>query len=74
MAKTSLEHTREFIEWKYGAPDIEIQKLDYEFISEYAFWLKTARKCNHNTAMKYLSNVKKIVLLCVRKKWLKKIL
>ncbi len=70
--KTSLEHTREFIEWKYGAPDMEIQKLDYEFISEYAFWLKTARKCNHNTAMKYLSNVKKIVLLCVRKKWLKK--
>jgi site-specific recombinase XerD len=68
--KTSLDHTRNFIKWKYGADDFEIKKLDYEFISQYEFWLKSVRKCGHNTTMKYLANFKKIVLLCVKKGWL----
>lgn len=68
--RTSLEHTRSFIEWKYGVDDMDVRKLDYEFISEYAFWLKSVRHCSHNTTMKYLSNFKKIVLRCVRNGWL----
>ncbi|NIJ52516.1 site-specific integrase [Dyadobacter arcticus] len=68
--KTSLDHTRNFIKWKYRVDDFEIKKLDYEFISQYEFWLKTVRKCAHNTTMKYLANFKKIVLLCVKKGWL----
>ena len=34
--KTSFEHTRSFIEWKYGVSDMDIKKLDYEFVSIYA--------------------------------------
>jgi integrase len=68
---TSLAHTRSFILWKYGKDDISIKDLDYEFIEDYSFWLKTERKCNQNTTTKYLSNFKKIVLSCVKKKWLK---
>ena len=68
--ETSLEHTRGFINWKYKVADLPIHKLDYDFISEYEFWLKTVRKCNHNTTMKYLANCKKIVLVCVKKGWL----
>jgi site-specific recombinase XerD len=69
---TSLEHTRTFIQWKYGKDDIEIRKLNYEFISDYEFWFKTVRKCSHNTTIKYLTNMKKIVLSCVKKGWLAK--
>ena len=68
--RTSLEHTRSFMQWKYGVADMAIQQLDYEFISEYAFWLKSVRHCSHNTTMKYLSNFKKVVLHCVRTGWL----
>jgi site-specific recombinase XerD len=67
---TSYEHTKDFIAWKYKALDKNIKELDYEFIVEYAFWLKSIRKCNHNTTMKYLGNFKKIVLICVKNKWL----
>ena len=70
--KTSLEHTRNFIQWKYKAADLEITKLNYEFIDDYAFWLKTVRKCNHNSTMKYLANFKKIVIICIKKGWLQK--
>lgn len=68
--KTSLDHTRSFIESKYGVADLDIKKLDYEFISEYSFWLKTVRRCGHNSTVKYLANFKKIVLDCVKKGWL----
>ena len=68
--KTSLDHTRSFIQWKYGKEDMDIRQLNHEFISEYAFWLKSVRYCRHNTTVKYLSNFKKIVLRCVRNGWL----
>ena len=68
--ETSLAHTREFIRWKYKIEDLDIKKLDYDFVCEYEFWLKAIRKCAHNTSMKYLANFKKIVLTCVKKGWL----
>ncbi|TLU92010.1 phage integrase SAM-like domain and Arm DNA-binding domain-containing protein [Dyadobacter sediminis] len=63
--KTSFEHTKEFIRYKYKTADLEIEKLDYDFIADYEFWMKAVRKCSHNTTMKYLSNFKKISLLCI---------
>jgi hypothetical protein len=60
--ETSYRHTQSFLQWKYKLADIDITKLNFEFISEYEFWLKSIRKCNHNTTMKYLSNFKKIVI------------
>ncbi|TFF35501.1 site-specific integrase [Mucilaginibacter psychrotolerans] len=68
----TYDHTKAFIKWKYGVEDLEIKKLDYEFISQYSFWLKTVRNCQHNTSVKYLTYFKKIVLLCVKHDWLQK--
>ena len=70
--KTSFGHTKSFMEWKYGVSDIDIKKLNYEFISQYEFWLKSVRNCNHNTAIKYISNFRKIVNQCIRNGWLEK--
>jgi site-specific recombinase XerD len=69
---TSLAHTRAYILWKYKKEDISILDLNYEFIADYAFWFKTQRNCAHNTTMKYLSNLKKIVLICIKKGWIPK--
>ncbi len=68
--RTSYEHTRHFIQWKYKIDDMDIKNLDYAFIEDYAFWLKSQRKCAHNTTMKYLSNFRKIVNKCIRSGWL----
>ncbi|WP_293299800.1 site-specific integrase [Pedobacter sp. UBA4863] len=67
---TACEHLQKFIEWKYCCDDINIKDLDYEFISNYEFWLKGIRNCAHNTAMKYISNFKKIVLEALKKGWI----
>lgn len=68
--KTTLGHARAFILWKYRTEDRDIHSLDYDFISSFSFWLKTEKNCNHNTALKYLTNFKKIVLICVKNGWL----
>ncbi len=67
---TSRKHTHDFMKWKYKIEDIDIQKLNYEFITDYEFWLKSVRKCDHNTTIKYLSNFKKIVNICLKNAWL----
>jgi site-specific recombinase XerD len=69
---TSYRHTQSFLEWKYKVSDIDITKLDYEFIAEYEFWLKSVRNCDHNTSMKYLSNFRKIVNRCLLNGWLQR--
>ena len=67
---TCRDHVREFIKWKYGTQDIDIKRLDYDFVTDLEFWLKTHRNCAHNTTLKYISNLKKIVNSCIRKGWL----
>jgi integrase len=70
--KTAHDHTKAFIRWKYGTDDLEIKELNYEFVTQFVFWLKTERKCGHNAAVKYIGNFKKIVLECIKKGWLQK--
>lgn len=70
--ETARSHTKDFIKWKYGLDDIDIAKLNYEFVTEMEFYLKTKRKCCHNTSLKYISNVKKIVNICVKNGWLQR--
>jgi hypothetical protein len=69
---TCRDHIRSFIQWKFGMEDIDIKRLNFEFASELEFWLKTERSCAHNTTMKYISNLKKIMNSCLRKGWLAK--
>jgi len=68
--KTAYDHTKSFMEWKYGVPDMDIKRLDFEFVSQYEYWLKSVRNCNHNTMIKYISNFRKIVNRCIRNGWL----
>jgi len=69
---TSRDHTKAFLQWKYRIDDIDIKRLNYEFVCDYEFWLKTQRNCNHNTAIKYISNFRKIINICIRRGWLQK--
>ena len=68
--KTSLQHTESFLKWKFKAVDIDIRKISYQFVTDYEFWLKTVRHCDHNTTLKYLNNFKKIINICLKNGWL----
>lgn len=68
--ETSFRHTQSFLRWKLKVDDIDIKRLNYEFIADYEFWLKSERRCDHNTTVKYLSNFKKIVHIAIKNGWL----
>ena len=71
--ETALKHTVEFLQWKYNKTDIEIKAIDNAFINEFEFYLRSVRKCNNNSAVKYVkSNFGKVVRLCVANGWLQR--
>ena len=69
---TALCHTQQFIQWKYFISDLAINKINYEFITEFEYYLKAVRKCSHNTAIKYITNLKKIIRICIGNGWLER--
>lgn len=69
---TSLKHTIEFMQWQYQATDIDIKKIDHEFVSSYEFFLRSEKNCCNNTTVKYLKNFKKIIRICLSNHWLDK--
>ena len=70
--RTTLDHTVAFLLWKYQRPDIEISRINYSMVTEFEFWLKSVKHCNHNTTLKYISNLRKIINTCVKNGWLVK--
>ena len=70
--ETSLKHTKDFLQWKYRVSDIDIEKIDHAFITEYEFYLRSERKCANNTAVKYIKNFHKIINICLANGWLTK--
>jgi site-specific recombinase XerD len=69
---TSFKHTEEFINWKYKVSDMEIRYINYAFITEFEYYLKTVRACGHNTAIKHITNFKKIIRICIGNGWLER--
>ena len=69
--ETSLKHTRDFVWETYHKKDVLLDEVSRQFIEDYEFWLKTEKKCCHNTATKYLKNFKKIIRIALAKGWMK---
>ncbi len=68
--ETSMNHVIEFMQWKFGISDIDINKLNHEFITDFNFYLLTVKNCNNNSAVKYTKNFRKIIRICLSNGWL----
>jgi len=67
---TAYMHTQNYLKWKYDKDDILLTDLNYDFVNDFYFYLMSERSCCNNTACKYISNMKKIVLRGVKKKYI----
>ncbi|MCL2561262.1 MAG: phage integrase SAM-like domain and Arm DNA-binding domain-containing protein [Rikenellaceae bacterium] len=63
--ETSYKHTAAFIELTYGKEDVTVADVDHKFITDYEYYLKTERRCSHNSAVKYLKNFGKIIRIAL---------
>jgi site-specific recombinase XerD len=69
---TSLSHLQEYIKYKCGTDDIYLNEINAQFIQDFDFYLKTVRKCQHNSSLKHLKNLKKIIRIALANDWVKK--
>jgi len=64
---TARSHVQQFIKLKYKVDNLEFRQLNYEFVKDFDFFLRTIRNCQNNSTVKYIANFKKIVYRAISK-------
>ena len=59
--ETTLMHIKSFIHAKYQQQEMQLQSINHEFIKNFEHYLKKIRNCSHNTTVKYIRNLRKII-------------
>ncbi|AOW20171.1 site-specific integrase [Urechidicola croceus] len=70
--KTAKKHLEAFIKLEYEEDDIPVREVNHKFIHGFEYYLKTERNCSHNTAIKYITNFKKIIRIAYANDWISK--
>lgn len=68
--RISLEHVKEFLKAQYNTSDMLLADLSFSFITNYEAHLKTVRSCAHNTAVKYVKNLRAVINYAISQEWL----
>lgn len=70
--ETVLSKLRAFVKLQHKTNDIYLKELNNKFVVDFEYYLKVNDKIAHNTVMKYIQNLKKVVNMCVSNGWLAK--
>tara|TARA_R110001583_G_scaffold195292_1_gene371528 strand:+ start:254 stop:1537 length:1284 start_codon:yes stop_codon:yes gene_type:complete len=70
--KTAMKHVTDYILKEYQVKDIPVREVDLKFITGFEYYLKTTRNCAHNSAIKYITNFKKIIRIAYANDWISK--
>lgn len=70
--KAAYKHVSAYIQQNYHRNDIPVRRVDHKFITGLEFFLKSKRSCEHNTAIKYVVNFKKIIRIAYANEWITK--
>lgn len=61
-----------FIKHQYKKSDYYLEDLSHQFVTNFEYYLKTNEKIQHNTATKYIQNLKKVINVAFNNEWLSK--
>ena len=70
--ETAYKHAKNFLAYKFKLNDIPIERVNHSFITNFEFYLKSVKNCNHNSTLKYIKNFKKIVIIALSNGWIDK--
>ena len=68
--RTAKKHVEEYIKKEYKKSDIPVNSVNHKFITGFEYYLKTERNCAHNSAIKYITNFKKIIRIAFTNEWI----
>ena len=70
--KTLKQHLIDFLDYQYQIKDIPLFKLKLAFIVEFEHYLKSVRHNAHNTAVKYVKNLRTVIFFGIDLDWIDK--
>jgi len=68
--ETTLSHVKEFLKEKYNLSDISIKSVNLAFVNDFDYFLRSTKKCNNNSTIKYVRNLGKIIKWCFANEWI----
>jgi len=70
--ETTKKHISSFILFNFNIKDYRVKDIDIKFINNFIYYLKTELDLSHNSSLKYLSYLKKIVRIAYANGWIDK--
>jgi len=70
--KAGKKHVEEFCESNYKNKNHPLRSVDTRFIKEFEFYLKSTANCQHNSAMKHIKALKKIIRIAIANEFIRK--
>lgn len=68
----SIARLKNFLWKEYNITDIKLEDLNHAFIHRYEAFLRTEYTCDHNTVMKYLKHLKKVIHFAMKMGYLER--
>jgi len=68
--KVLERHTIAFLNDRFKASDFDIKKIDYAFVIDYEFYLRTVRQMGNNAVVKHMKMFRKILNICLNNSWI----
>ena len=66
----SLDNLKRYLMETYKKPDIRLCDLDHKFIEGYNTFLRTKEKMQHNSAVKNIKNLIRVIHISIANKWI----
>ena len=70
--QAALKHIRTFCRVQYRNEAFQLTEVNHKFISAFEFYLKTKIKCQHNSAMKHVKALKKVMRIAIANDYIRK--
>jgi len=69
---TVLNHIEKYLEHQYKSSDIDIKKIDHQFVTDFDYYLRTEKNIANNSTIRIVNTLKKIVRITLDKGWIAK--
>ena len=66
----TARYLSEYIKENYHLSDVPIKEVDYSFIQNFEYFVKTTKNCEQNAAIKYLKNLRHIIKIALVSQWI----
>jgi integrase len=69
---TVLKHLKTYLMHQYKLTDISIRKVDYKFVIDFDYYLRTEKNLKNNSTIRVVKTLKKVVVDALHKGWIER--